>query len=74
MLAMQQIFTRGFAVGFMLHPALDEKYSNCFAGPEGKKIFLTQSRKGAKRCRASKAFFASLRLCVKNNSSIDQVL
>jgi hypothetical protein len=28
---------------------------------------LTQRRKGAKRCRASKAFFASLslRLCVK---------
>jgi len=25
---------------------------------------LTQRRKGAKRCRASKAFFASLRFCL----------
>jgi len=41
-----------------MEPALHEKYVYA-------RKLLTQRRKGAKRCRASKAFFASLRLCVK---------
>jgi hypothetical protein len=45
---------------------LPEKVLKLLRGFEGKKIFLTQRRKGAKKTLETRQRFAPLRLCVRN--------